>query len=180
VQDCKTARQYLPGWWNSRCAGQGPTQRTSCFNEEWNIIDARLQDCKTARQYLPGWWNSRCAGQGPTNRTSCLNEEWNIIDARLQDNICPDGGMVDTQDLKSCDHYGCAGSSPAPGTPSTTNPLNINKFRGFNFFRRRTRGNLNYFCIYGTRAGNQFFIVVSTPKKIIFASTPENAVFIMV
>jgi hypothetical protein len=29
---------------------------------------------------------------------------------------CPDGGMVDTQDLKSCDHCGCAGSSPAPGT----------------------------------------------------------------
>jgi hypothetical protein len=29
---------------------------------------------------------------------------------------CPDGGMVDTQDLKSCDHSGCAGSSPAPGT----------------------------------------------------------------
>jgi hypothetical protein len=24
--------------------------------------------------------------------------------------------MVDTQDLKSCGHYGCAGSSPAPGT----------------------------------------------------------------
>ena len=24
--------------------------------------------------------------------------------------------MVDTQDLKSCDHYGCAGSSPAPST----------------------------------------------------------------
>ena len=24
--------------------------------------------------------------------------------------------MVDTQDLKSCDHNGCAGSSPAPGT----------------------------------------------------------------
>jgi hypothetical protein len=30
--------------------------------------------------------------------------------------VCPDGGMVDTQDLKSCDHNGCAGSSPAPGT----------------------------------------------------------------
>ncbi len=28
----------------------------------------------------------------------------------------PGGGMVDTQDLKSCDHRGCAGSSPAPGT----------------------------------------------------------------
>lgn len=24
--------------------------------------------------------------------------------------------LVDTQDLKSCGHYGCAGSSPAPGT----------------------------------------------------------------
>ena len=36
--------------------------------------------------------------------------------ARLQDIFCPDGGMVDTQDLKSCDHCGCAGSSPAPGT----------------------------------------------------------------
>jgi hypothetical protein len=24
--------------------------------------------------------------------------------------------LVDTQDLKSCDHYGRAGSSPAPGT----------------------------------------------------------------
>ena len=30
--------------------------------------------------------------------------------------VCSDGGMVDTQDLKSCDHYGCAGSSPAPST----------------------------------------------------------------
>ena len=36
----------------------------------------------------------------------------------MQDNTCPDGGMVDTQDLKSCDHCGCAGSSPAPGTES--------------------------------------------------------------
>ena len=40
--------------------------------------------------------------------------------------------MVDTQDLKSCGHYGCAGSSPAPGTTSITNPLNIYAFRGFN------------------------------------------------
>ena len=30
--------------------------------------------------------------------------------------IRPDGGMVDTKDLKSFDHCGCAGSSPAPGT----------------------------------------------------------------
>ncbi len=30
--------------------------------------------------------------------------------------VCSDGGMVDTQDLKSCDHCGCAGSSPAPST----------------------------------------------------------------
>ena len=29
---------------------------------------------------------------------------------------CPDGGMVDTKDLKSFGFYGCAGSSPAPGT----------------------------------------------------------------
>ena len=28
----------------------------------------------------------------------------------------PDGGMVDTKDLKSFGHCGCAGSSPAPGT----------------------------------------------------------------
>ena len=26
--------------------------------------------------------------------------------------------LVDTQDLKSCGHCGCAGSSPAPGTQS--------------------------------------------------------------
>ena len=32
---------------------------------------------------------------------------------------CSDGGMVDTQDLKSCDHCGCAGSSPAPSTCKT-------------------------------------------------------------
>ena len=43
--------------------------------------------------------------------------------------------MVDTQDLKSCDHCGCAGSSPAPGTTSTTNPLNTNTFRGFVFLQ---------------------------------------------
>ncbi len=29
---------------------------------------------------------------------------------------CPDGGMVDTRDLKSLGLYGCAGSSPAWGT----------------------------------------------------------------
>ena len=27
---------------------------------------------------------------------------------------CSDGGMVDTKDLKSFGHCGCAGSSPAP------------------------------------------------------------------
>ena len=33
--------------------------------------------------------------------------------------------MVDTQDLKSCDHCGCAGSSPAPGTDQRVNcPVN--------------------------------------------------------
>ncbi len=35
----------------------------------------------------------------------------------------PDGGMVDTQDLKSCDHCGCAGSSPAPGTKIALNHI---------------------------------------------------------
>lgn len=30
--------------------------------------------------------------------------------------ICPDGGMVDTKDLKSFGHNGCGGSSPPPGT----------------------------------------------------------------
>ena len=29
---------------------------------------------------------------------------------------CRDGGMVDTRDLKSLGHSGCAGSSPARGT----------------------------------------------------------------
>ncbi len=38
---------------------------------------------------------------------------------------CSDGGMVDTQDLKSCDHYGCAGSSPAPSTEKAYNRLII-------------------------------------------------------
>ena len=31
--------------------------------------------------------------------------------------------MVDTQDLKSCDHRGCAGSSPAPSTSENANSL---------------------------------------------------------
>ena len=31
-------------------------------------------------------------------------------------NVCRDGGMVDTRDLKSLGHNGCAGSSPARGT----------------------------------------------------------------
>ena len=30
--------------------------------------------------------------------------------------VCPDGGMVDTKDLKSFDPKGCAGSSPVLGT----------------------------------------------------------------
>jgi hypothetical protein len=43
---------------------------------------------------------------------------------------CPDGGMVDTQDLKSCGHNGCAGSSPAPGTMK---PSYIILYEGFAF-----------------------------------------------
>ncbi len=31
--------------------------------------------------------------------------------------------LVDTQDLKSCGHCGCAGSIPAPGTTSIDKPL---------------------------------------------------------
>ena len=54
---------------------------------------------------------------------------WNICFVHIRKNytfapaeikVCvkvrSDGGMVDTQDLKSCDHNGCAGSSPAPST----------------------------------------------------------------
>ena len=39
---------------------------------------------------------------------------------------CRDGGMVDTRDLKSLGHNGCAGSSPARGTrrlPQQERPL---------------------------------------------------------
>ena len=34
--------------------------------------------------------------------------------------------LVDTQDLKSCDHYGRVGSSPTPGT--LQKPLKIDRF----------------------------------------------------
>ena len=34
---------------------------------------------------------------------------------------CSDGGMVDTKDLKSFGHCGCAGSSPAPSTEDASN-----------------------------------------------------------
>ncbi len=41
--------------------------------------------------------------------------------------------LVDTLDLKSNDHCGRAGSSPAPGTWSKPKALNINLFRAFLF-----------------------------------------------
>ena len=47
------------------------------------------------------------------------------FESRFSLNGCPDGGMVDTQDLKSCGHHGCAGSSPASGTSKEANYLNI-------------------------------------------------------
>ncbi len=47
------------------------------------------------------------------------------FESRFSLNGCPDGGMVDTQDLKSCGHRGCAGSSPAPGTEDK--PLDANQ-----------------------------------------------------
>jgi hypothetical protein len=40
--------------------------------------------------------------------------------------------LVDTQDLKSCDHCGRAGSSPAPGTESEFD--NITNVSGSDFF----------------------------------------------
>ena len=41
---------------------------------------------------------------------------------------CSDGGMVDTQDLKSCDHNGCAGSSPAPSTKNGCKLIDLQPF----------------------------------------------------
>ena len=49
------------------------------------------------------------AGSNPVSR-SLKMEEIEIVR--------PGGEMVDTQDLKSCNHCDCAGSSPAPGTNS--------------------------------------------------------------
>ena len=40
---------------------------------------------------------------------------------------CRDGGLVDTRDLKSLGHNGCAGSSPARGTRSVP----VNRGNGF-------------------------------------------------
>jgi hypothetical protein len=40
---------------------------------------------------------------------------WKLVRSQQAAPICPDGGMVDTGDLKSPD-FSRAGSSPAPGT----------------------------------------------------------------
>ena len=47
---------------------------------------------------------------------------------------------VDTQDLKSCDHCGCAGSSPAPGTEGLEKS-GLSAFLGANW------GQINYFLL---------------------------------
>ena len=47
----------------------------------------------------------------------------------LSTRLCrPNGGMVDTKDLKSFGHCGCAGSSPASGTEIVDNRLIVNYF----------------------------------------------------
>ena len=48
---------------------------------------------------------------------------------------CRDGGMVDTRDLKSLGHNGCAGSSPARGTHKPSSPNDEPDF----LFSRQTR-----------------------------------------
>ena len=45
--------------------------------------------------------------------TSTIDE---LVTARKDGHFSPNGGMVDTQHLKCCDHYGRAGSSPVLGT----------------------------------------------------------------
>ena len=53
------------------------------------------------------------------SRFFCIKDKYFI-------NVCrPDGGMVDTKDLKSFGHYGCAGSSPAPGTENSADNRKI-------------------------------------------------------
>ncbi len=44
-------------------------------------------------------------------------------------NAGPNGGMVDTRDLKSLGHYGCVGSSPTSGTKNRCSSL-LNAVRG--------------------------------------------------
>lgn len=55
--------------------------------------------------------------------------------------------LVDTLDLKSNDHCGRAGSSPAPGTLLIHKVLKINFFRAFVF-------------IWGNREGNNLFFML--------------------
>ena len=49
--------------------------------------------------------------------------------------------LVDTQDLKSCGHCGCAGSIPAPST--SLKPLIALAFGGFCYFETTILLNLN-------------------------------------
>ena len=49
--------------------------------------------------------------------------------------------LVDTQDLKSCGHYGCAGSIPAPGTTAKPHLVRL-----WSFFEKITAPELRQDC----------------------------------
>ena len=62
----------------------------------------------------------RVAGPSPVSRSENPIEVGLFFSGELRSNLEKEFAQVvesvDTQDLKSCNHCGCAGSSPAPGT----------------------------------------------------------------
>ena len=79
----------------------------------YNVVKKEVKVCLTQKSELSLWSQNAKVAQ---------LVEHNLAKVRVAGSspvfrsIRPDGGMVDTKDLKSFDHCGCAGSSPAPGT----------------------------------------------------------------
>ena len=79
----------------------------------YNVVKKEVKVCLTQKSELSLWSQNAKVAQ---------LVEHNLAKVRVAGSspvfrsIRPDGGMVDTKDLKSFDHCGCAGSSPSSST----------------------------------------------------------------
>ena len=116
VDSYKTAKRAMSACRSTSPPPQAPTDSFPWAQKGKKSEEFAPADDSKVRIELLNVKKNKCGSKFFTLHSSLFTLFCIFAHAKRKKSACRDGGMVDTRDLKSLGHNGCAGSSPARGT----------------------------------------------------------------